>query len=736
MMKELFCDTRWLPNFAPQTVLVACALFSIFCIGSAVISSIHQPSLGITWSTSSQRGLLVNKIHREQNKLQPGDTIIAIGKKGGDSILLRNEMIVVDPDMYATYEKYNQFFRYQRDVSEALKKSSVELIDENYKTIEVIPLVRREVSTLPVTFWVYSISGAICFIIGTGVWCYRRGQPSSRLLATAGFCFFIGQICLSIYASRELAIDADLFKVLANINHFFMCLFPYSLLILFWYYPIRLGNTFVVKTTYAIMLLFWTIFTFQWIEFPLHAFYLPTFVLPYCAALPLGMIQWKKTSKLPVERAALKWFLLSILVSLGITTPLLLLPAIHDMSLVFPLWGGNLLVLLMFSGLALGVLRYKLFQLERWWYLGWLWFGSYLLVFGFDILLVRLLQLSENEAIAFAILIVLWIYFPLRQWLWNKWIDPPDFLLQKHLPSLIDMLFSDSSSMSFSLQWQNLLQQIFSPLRIKILNTSQDAIVISENGQVMRVPTLNCKKVYELSHNRKGTRLFGRQDLKLAQSIFTIARESIGLKQAYEQSVTTERKRVMRDLHDDVSGKLLQLIHSANTEELAQLAKGAHKSLRETIYISIYGSTKSLEEILADWRTELNERCETQEISLIWNQAYDLSCFFLTPRQHINSGRILFEAISNIQNHTTSNEITVTFRIKEAEDECEFSLQVKDNSNNSDMAAWVEGVGINNMRTRAAELDGTIHWLKNSEIYGNDETGITLDFYFPFKRIQ
>ena len=112
---------------------------------------------------------------------------------------------------------------------------------------------------------------------------------------------------------------------------------------------------------------------------------------------------------------------------------------------------------------------------------------------------------------------------------------------------------------------------IFSPLSIRLHNSHQDSISVTKNGQVMRVPTLNGNSIYELSYNKRGTKLFGHQDKNLAQFIFTIARESIRLKQAREQSKTAERNRIMRDLHDNVSGKLLHLIHSADSEHQAHI---------------------------------------------------------------------------------------------------------------------------------------------------------------------
>lgn len=111
-MKKSIRNATWLPNLAPQNVLIGCGFFVIFCIGGAVVLTIYQPSLGVTWTpTSSHHGLVINNIHNDIRILKSGDRIVTFGKQGDKPIMLHNEMIVVDPDLYARYEDYNRFFR-------------------------------------------------------------------------------------------------------------------------------------------------------------------------------------------------------------------------------------------------------------------------------------------------------------------------------------------------------------------------------------------------------------------------------------------------------------------------------------------------------------------------------------------------------------------------------------------------------------------------------------------------
>ena len=80
-MKKFILNTTWLPNIAPQNVLIGCAFFVLLCIGIAVALAVYQPSLGITWTTTnSQDGLVIKNFHNDIKFLSPGDRIVSIGK--------------------------------------------------------------------------------------------------------------------------------------------------------------------------------------------------------------------------------------------------------------------------------------------------------------------------------------------------------------------------------------------------------------------------------------------------------------------------------------------------------------------------------------------------------------------------------------------------------------------------------------------------------------------------------
>ena len=89
----------------------------------------------------------------------------------------------------------------------------------------------------------------------------------------------------------------------------------------------------------------------------------------------------------------------------------------------------------------------------------------------------------------------------------------------------------------------------------------------------------------------------------------------------------------MRDLHDDVGAKLLSLVHHAKSSKNQELAKSALTTLREAIYTLQDREPILLENALADWRAELQERLEIADVEVIWSQPDRLPEIFLDNHQ-------------------------------------------------------------------------------------------------------
>ena len=728
----------WLPNLAPQRILIITGFLIVLCIANTVFVATHQPSLGIVWQPASiNDGLQIKKLYKNHGSLRVGDHFISISKPSSHSLPLNNELIIEDPDLYPTYDLYNHFLEYQNEIIDVLTHSSVIFTRKDGKRFTLETHRYRAINQLPMAFWIYNLCGAICLLIGVGVWSYKRGEPVARLLALTSFGFFFSILCVSVYVTRELAINSVLFKFLSATNHLGMCLFTYSLLMMFCYYPLRMANRWVTCITYVVMAIVWLNQTQQIYQVPLHAYYVLTFMVPYAIAVPLAIAQWRKTSTRPVDRAVLKWFLLSIFISIGAAGSAFVIPAVSRELTPPPLWTATIFVTLMFICFAFGILRCGLFGLERWWFLGWVWLLSGLLIIGIDILIIQSINMSFKEALPLSILILGWVYFPLREWLWKHLVRPSEYTLENHLPKFITLLFRKPSMQSFIDDWEVLLKKIFIPLKIEIKEIYENKVLTTRNGLVLQIPGLQGKIVYQLIGNKRGTRLFGPRDIDLAESILNLTNAILVItmktKHLQEKGASKERERIMRDLHDDVQPKLITIKHRSDSNITKELAESAFQSLRDTIYLLRATSDKPLEEVLSDWRAEIHERLEETPISLKWQQPESIEDIMLTSWQEINCGRILRESITNVLKHTDASNIYICFGIKSNN----FTVVFSDNGNTNKSPGYKEGLGLGtkNMRQRTKDLEGEICWVENSKHTNEWSQGLTVELKFPLKRI-
>lgn len=170
-----------------------------------------------------------------------------------------------------------------------------------------------------------------------------------------------------------------------------------------------------------------------------------------------------------------------------------------------------------------------------------------------------------------------------------------------------------------------------------------------------------------------------------------------------ERAVLDERERIHSDLHDDVGAKLLSLVYRAGTQEAADLARSALQDLRDVVSRVGSGSFK-LEDVLADLRSECEERLSAASISLEWKQTNGFLPTELTQPYAVNLGRIVRETITNVIRHAHASAVTVNV-VPDAKGLC---IEIQDNGNRLDVNAHVPGRGMRNMQARAKLIGASL----------------------------
>jgi signal transduction histidine kinase len=287
---------------------------------------------------------------------------------------------------------------------------------------------------------------------------------------------------------------------------------------------------------------------------------------------------------------------------------------------------------------------------------------------------------------------------------------------QHHLLDLINAITIAQSERDVEQRWRDTLGNIFNSAQFHIQDTPITHCQIGQNACELRIPAFRDSHHYLLVISSGS---FDKDDEHFADSLLKLGRHFCSIQDAVERGANEERRRIARDLHDDVAARLLTLIHQMKDQASIDLARSLLKALRNAIYTLDTKTNTPIKHALADIRAELQERLNTIGMQLFWAQDAHLAELTFTPRQHINLHRILHEITTNVIRHASAHLINISIDLKDDQ----LHILACDDGSGFDIHSCVPGKGINNIRTRVEELHGQVNWLINN--------GCCIDIRFP-----
>lgn len=168
--------------------------------------------------------------------------------------------------------------------------------------------------------------------------------------------------------------------------------------------------------------------------------------------------------------------------------------------------------------------------------------------------------------------------------------------------------------------------------------------------------------------------------------------------------INQERSRMMRDLHDGLSGDIASMMALAerNDPDIPQIARHARNALADMRLIisslEDYGDDLSL--ALGAWRERMEPQVRAAGIKLEWDVADLPSLTWLSPSHVLDILRILQEAITNALRHSGASAIHVKCGIEGDSIE----VVITDNGCGRAVDERTDGRGIANMRARSRRL--------------------------------
>lgn len=678
-------------------------LLWLLCLALGAATAWHaarQPSLGLVLEAAGDAVRVAEVIAPQGAAIPPGARILSL-----NGMALRIGDLNNDPDMLLSFTEMDEYFARLDAFSAIVHGSEVSVAWSADGGAEQTTLIRphtRDWHALPAELWFVWLVGSLCLLIGAWVYVLKPRDQAARLFALSGVLLMMAALPTAVYYARDLSYSGTLLRGLLAINHFGAYLYVATMIGLFLSYPrvlVRPIHLWVLSVPY--LLLFVLDATHFLVEAEDHLLAIATGVLLMFAA---AGVQWWQTRQQPLERAALRWFLLAMLVGLSLTTATLILPPLFDMPPLLNTAHTFGFFLIMYIGIALGLRRYRLFDMNEWAYRVLLWVGGATLVIVLDALLI-VAGLSLGVSFGVSLLLGGWLYFPLRQWLWQRMIirHTPNF--ESLLPELSAVAFAPVPAAQLA-GWEALLRRIYEPLELQVAATDETP-GIGEDGLVMVVPGSGELPPLRLRHAGHGTRLFSSRDAAFAASLSQALERMMGGRNSFEEGATQERQRIYRDLHDDMGAKLLGLAISAQRANLpkeADLARSALQDLRDVVSRDMHAPTP-LADLLADWRMEAQQRAQAAGVVLEWRFPAQELELLLTPEAALNLTRLLREAISNVLRHAQASHLRVTTAL----DEQAFTLSVEDDGIGLPDTP-VPHRGMSSMQARAAALGAALDW--------------------------
>ncbi|RYE03439.1 MAG: hypothetical protein EOP61_04615 [Sphingomonadales bacterium] len=547
-------------------------------------------------------------------------------------------------------------------------------------------------------FWLPLACGLASLLFGLGVWAMRADNWAARCYALATLGLFVTFGADAMGAAWNIATDRQTVDAVMGVNigavHFFalafltlFARFPQPLLAR----PIVLGAVGLAGAVIAIVLM------------AAEAYYeLSAGIMLAEFALLFAIVaaQTWRGRRDRASRASLAIMIAAIGLGIVLYVFVTILPALLGVPRFLTESAALPLFTLVSVGIGVAIVRASLFALDRLTRTIMISICLAAVVLLLDIALVGWLSQQSDVALGLAIAAVALVYLPARELVLRRSERRREEQARRSLHLATGLAFAPDHSIR-AMRWRAAIQATFEPLEIADDPAPSPIARIGEQGLALHLPAIAGAPGLLCRHAGGGQRLFVPGDVEAARALITIVDRLVEARDAYTQGASEERRRIARDLHDDVSGRLMTSLHRSDAQEMRHDVREAMADIR-VIMNGLIAEPRALGEIFADIRHEAQQRLNAANVALRWPLGPEFAAVMPVAYpvyRHIVS--VVRESVSNIIRHADATTAEIGVGLEGTA----LTLSIVDNGRG--IASVVEmGNGLGNCVRRAIDLGG------------------------------
>lgn len=295
-------------RLAPHLLLLPSTVLLLALAGCVIQLALHFPKLSPPIGLYKDHLAIIDPQARTAPANPP---IIQYFTTLYGSIAATAVLATEDPDNLPDVATYQQFMQQQQWLAESLRTQQV--VAHSGQQQWPVHLQTRHLSDLPLLFWFQLLAGLGGAITGLAVFAFSKRSIATSCYALTGIGYAMATLSAALYSTRDLILHGQLFHLLSSLNHLGVYVFGGAFIALLANYPRPLISPRCTLAFILSGLLVWLAGQYHLLPIP---FYSQWMIISYLfSGMVLGGIQWRKSSQSPVDRASLRWFLLTIFCS-------------------------------------------------------------------------------------------------------------------------------------------------------------------------------------------------------------------------------------------------------------------------------------------------------------------------------------------------------------------------------------------------------------------------------------